>query len=174
MSLYSYKGSEPTSLPNKITLSNGKSRTDSSSFSAEELKDAGFTGPYTVPSFDQEYQKLSWNSESLSYVVTDISDDVLWENIKKERNRLLSESDWTMAADTPGEINLIEWTKYRQRLRDLTESYSSPKEVVFPFKPDQVEEHELEEVTEGRLRWRVQDLEAKVKELEEKIDKLST
>ena len=45
-------------------------------------------------------------------------------------------------ADTPGEINLIEWTKYRQRLRDLTESYSSPKEVVFPFKPDQVEEHE--------------------------------
>ena len=46
--------------------------------------------------------------------------------------------------------------------------------VVFPFKPDQVEEHELEEVTEGRLRWRVQDLEAKVKELEEKIDKLST
>ena len=32
----------------------------------------------------------------------------------------------------------------------------------------------LEEVTEGRLRWRVQDLEAKVKELEEKIDKLST
>ena len=63
-------------------------------------------------------------------------------------------------ADTPGEINLIEWTKYRQRLRDLTESYSSPKEVVFPFKPDQVEEHEVvEEVTEGRLRWRVQDLE---------------
>ena len=96
MSLYSYKGSEPTSLPNKITLSNGKSRTDSSSFSDEELKDAGFTGPYTVPSFDQEYQKLSWNSESLSYVVTDIPDDVLWENIKKERNRLLSESDWTM------------------------------------------------------------------------------
>ena len=55
--LYSYQGQEPQILPHRISLSDGRSRTDASSFTDEELNDAGITGPYTRPEYNQEYQR---------------------------------------------------------------------------------------------------------------------
>lgn len=158
--LYSYQGQEPAPLPEKILLSDGRKRTDISTFTAKEIKDAGFTGPYTVPSFDQEYQRISWDSTNLSFVVEDISDEVLWERIRAERNRLLSSCDWTMVADAPGELNLKEWEKYRQRLRDLPSLYSNPKDAIFPTIPtDPSYVPELEPNVEPKIRWRIEDIE---------------
>ena len=41
--LYSYQGQEPKILPFRITLSNGQTRTDPSTFTPEEIADAGYT-----------------------------------------------------------------------------------------------------------------------------------
>tara|TARA_B100000035_G_C20933522_1_gene524140 strand:+ start:606 stop:986 length:381 start_codon:yes stop_codon:yes gene_type:complete len=57
-----------------------------------------------------------------------------WEEVRTERNRLLTESDWTQNQDVP-ETTRNAWTTYRQTLRDIPSTYSSPEEVVWPTKP---------------------------------------
>lgn len=60
--------------------------------------------------------------------------EVTWEQVKKERNALLLESDWTQLPDVVLS-NKDEWKIYRQQLRELTTNFLNPKEVVFPEKP---------------------------------------
>lgn len=52
--------------------------------------------------------------------------------LREERNRLLAETDWWASSDL---TMTAEQTAYRQALRDITETYSSLDDVVFPEKP---------------------------------------
>ena len=56
-----------------------------------------------------------------------------WAQMRKHRNRLLVESDWTQGEDVPSDIK-TPWAKYRKELRDITKA-SSTSEVVWPTKP---------------------------------------
>lgn len=60
--------------------------------------------------------------------------------IKKHRNFLLQESDWTQMPDSPlSDSKKAEWATYRQQLRDLPSSYTDDDDlnsIVFPTKPD--------------------------------------
>jgi hypothetical protein len=59
-----------------------------------------------------------------------------WEPIRQERNRLLAETDWVIIKAKETGTNLSSaWKTYRQSLRDITTTFSSPEEVVFPDKP---------------------------------------
>ena len=58
--LYSYRQQRPEPLPFRIRLSNGFTRTEPASFSAEEIADAGYVGPYTEPVYDSATEQLSW------------------------------------------------------------------------------------------------------------------
>lgn len=173
--LYSYQGQEPRPLPHEIFYTESWGGTNFrqgvESFTDEEIQRAGYTGPYTRPEYNQEYQRRHWNSETLSYVIEDKTDEEIWESIRRERNRLLAESDWTMAVDIPGEINLPEWEKYRQRLRDLPTTFSDPKKVIWPESPDKATHFDLEPVVEPRLRWRIGDLETAMAKLEYRVYK---
>ena len=173
--LYSYQGQAPAPLPEKILLSDGRKRTDVSSFTVKEIKDAGFTGPYEVPVFNQEYQRISWNSETLSFDLTDVSDEELWDRVRKERNRLLLESDWTMAADAPQTLNFHEYEMYRQRLRDITQSVEDPKNVIWPESPEGKSDDEFDQprIHESRILWRVRDIEDILKEIQSSVLALS-
>jgi hypothetical protein len=52
------------------------------------------------------------------------------------RNALLSESDWSQVSDNSlSEIQREQWRQYRQELRDITDSVSNPKHIVFPDLP---------------------------------------
>ena len=54
------------------------------------------------------------------------------KELREERNRRIAETDWWASSDlamTP------EQTAYRQALRDITNTYSSLEEVVWPTKP---------------------------------------
>jgi len=57
-----------------------------------------------------------------------------WGMIRKTRNKLLSQSDYTQMPDWPG--NKTAWAEYRQALRDITTSFSDPNEVVWPKAPN--------------------------------------
>jgi len=60
-----------------------------------------------------------------------------WRKIRKERNKLLKDSDYMILADAPvDETQKQEWTTYRQVLRDIPQDYDSPDEVVYPDKPE--------------------------------------
>ena len=57
------------------------------------------------------------------------------EKIRAERNRLLSESDWTQANDSPlSETERKKWRVYRQALRDMPSQTNFPHSVAWPEK----------------------------------------
>ena len=58
-----------------------------------------------------------------------------WDQIRSQRNHLLSQTDWIFAPDVTLK-NKEAWLTYRQALRDLPQSFSSPEEVVWPNKPE--------------------------------------
>ena len=65
---YSYKGQYPTSLPERIRLSNGSTRTDSSTFTAEEITNAGYIAAGNAPSYNASTQKVIWNGTAWEVV----------------------------------------------------------------------------------------------------------
>ena len=75
MNLYSYKNQEPSLLPFRVILDSGETRTSLSELSSEELNELGFNGPITVPTFNEETQKLSWNETE--YLVVDYTQEEL-------------------------------------------------------------------------------------------------
>ena len=62
-----------------------------------------------------------------------------WTQIRAERDRLLTESDWTQANDTPlASGKVTEWGTYRTSLRDLPSDQSSKtkySDITWPTKP---------------------------------------
>lgn len=58
--LYSLHGARPKPLPFRITLPNGFTRTDPSTFTEDEIHAAGFTGPYAPPPYDMATEQLGW------------------------------------------------------------------------------------------------------------------
>jgi len=62
--------------------------------------------------------------------------DQMWENVRNERNTMLSECDWTQLPDSPlTEEKKAEWITYRQSLRDIT-LQQDPFNIVWPTKPE--------------------------------------
>ena len=56
-----------------------------------------------------------------------------WIVVRKKRDTLLVECDWTQGADVPNSIK-SSWTTYRQSLRDVP-SQSDPDNITWPTKP---------------------------------------
>jgi len=61
---------------------------------------------------------------------------ITWDIIRTNRNALLAQSDWTQLSDAPLTTEQkAAWAEYRQALRDLPETYTTPDEVVYPTPP---------------------------------------
>ena len=56
------------------------------------------------------------------------------EEIRTERDRLLTASDWTQVADAP--VDQAAWATYRQALRNIPQQATFPHSVVWPVKPE--------------------------------------
>tara|TARA_B100001939_G_C16850120_1_gene577048 strand:+ start:188 stop:568 length:381 start_codon:yes stop_codon:yes gene_type:complete len=55
--------------------------------------------------------------------------------VRKERNLRLQETDWTQNRDVTLS-NDADWKTYRQALRDITKDYKSLEDVKWPEKPE--------------------------------------
>lgn len=55
--------------------------------------------------------------------------------VRAERNRLLTESDWTQAKDVPDAVS-AKWAPYRQALRDVPQQPGFPDNIQWPDKPE--------------------------------------
>ena len=63
--------------------------------------------------------------------------EMLNERNRETRNELLAASDWTQANDSPlTTAQKTKWKTYRQALRDITNTYKSIENVVWPTKPE--------------------------------------
>lgn len=56
-------------------------------------------------------------------------------NLRRVRNQLIAETDWTQFEDISKETR-DKWKPYRQALRDITNTYSSLNNVVWPTAPE--------------------------------------
>lgn len=90
MKLYSKNGSYPEPIPFRIKLSNGLTRTDPSSFTEEEINDAGYIEVSNPPSITSE-QVLEWNFLNLEWIVRNVSEQEI-NNLKQLRLNYITES----------------------------------------------------------------------------------
>jgi len=90
--------------------------------------------------YQEIFEALNSQNKEISFEFGDLvlvekpKKDITWDQIKKERNALLLESDWTQLLDV-NLPNKEEWKVYRQQLREITTNFSNPNEVIFPPKP---------------------------------------
>jgi len=55
--------------------------------------------------------------------------------VRAERDRLLTTTDWTQVADAP--VVSLEWQPYRQALRDVPQQSGFPDSVEWPTPPNE-------------------------------------
>lgn len=135
--MYSYKSEYPIQLlPERIRLSNGLTRTNSFTFTEEEIIDAGYI-KVSDPPTPNMFQKVSWNGTN--WVLENLNEsekqDLIktqWKIIRQERNTLLSNTDWIIVKNLEhGEPIPQNFVKYRQDLRDIT-LQPDPFNIVWP------------------------------------------
>ena len=87
--LYSLNGNYPQPLPFRIRLSDGSTRTDPSTFTSEEIIDAGYMQVADEP-IPTDTQIVSWSSETLSWIVRDKTPEELQAELNGAKNDRLS------------------------------------------------------------------------------------
>lgn len=147
--LYSHNNQFPQPLPERIRLSSGLTRTDSSTFTEEEIADAGYVPAGENPSFNDDTEKVIWNGSAWEVVaLTDaeiaFKTDSLWKEIRDARNEKIKEIEWRVfryhsevrlgITTTTDDISKLD--TYIQELRDITTSKSNPLDVTWPVTPD--------------------------------------
>jgi len=91
---------------------------------------------------DNDLRTLTWeesngqpkpDKDTLDAAWPSVRDALAWDEVRRERDRLLAASDWTQVADAP--VDTAVWAAYRQALRDVPQDYASPDDVVWPTPP---------------------------------------
>lgn len=144
--LYSFNGEYPIdTLPHRIRLSDGSTRTDSSTFTNEELVDAGYVEVSNPPDFNQETHKLVWSGAEWQTVLLTESEisarnEQRWRDIRLTRDQRIQRIEWrimryqseTRQGITTTTDNISDLDTYIQALRDITSTTTNPLEVVWP------------------------------------------
>jgi len=149
--LYSINGEYPIdTLPHRIRLSDGSTRTDSSTFTADELSSAGITTVSYPPEYNADTHKLTWDNNDVEWEVIALTaeeladlNDLAWQGIREERDVMIKEVEWRVfrylseerAGITTHTDNISDLDTYMQKLRDIPETYSNPDDVVWPTPP---------------------------------------
>lgn len=89
------------------------------------------------PSDDGTYENINWvddreqpSAEIVAAKLEELKSQESLYFIRKERNKLLAETDWTAGDDVPQSIKDI-YRPYRQALRNIT----NQENIEFPTKP---------------------------------------
>ena len=139
MKMYSHKGAYPNFLPNRIRLSNGEIRTDVSTFTEEELSDAGYVEAPDSPFYEYP-NRLDWIDDR--WVVREPNETEIaqkWDEVKKRCETLLFETDYKVVKAYEQQVPVEpEWVQYRQSLRDIHNKvgYDSPWFINWPTPPN--------------------------------------
>jgi hypothetical protein len=144
--LYSQNGQHPTTLPFRIVLSNGRTRTDPSTFTTEEIADAGYFAVEHPPQVDYP-NKLEWTgTEWIVRPPNDIETLQRIQQIQQQCKQILFDTDYKVikAVEQGTPIDPVIAT-YRQQLRDLYNNVVDPWNVVVPTLENPQEELEPNE-----------------------------
>jgi len=89
-----------------------------------------------------EPNKYKWNGSEVVAHSISYTPGKNTQLVREERNRRLSQSDWTQVPDSPlSDSKKAEWATYRQELRDMMTSYTDTESntvnaITWPTPPD--------------------------------------
>lgn len=85
---------------------------------------------------EEEGVSIGWSYVDGVFAAPEEDLDYLWGEVRRERDELLTKSDWVVikAKETGSNIPSA-WKTYRQSLRDLTSTFDHPDNVEFPDPP---------------------------------------
>lgn len=144
MTMYSLNKAVPVdSLPERLRLSDNSTRTDSTTFTSEELTDAGWVEVADEPTVDgkthkviwtgEEWQTVALNADELQVVKVSTLDALL-----KQRDQEIEEFEWRIhryhSFERQGKEqidNITELDRHMQALRDCIDR-DDPDATVFP------------------------------------------
>ena len=88
----------------------------------------------SIMSTDQTKWQITW--AQIEVEMEKLKTELPLQEIRIERNHRLTNTDWvvTKATETSTPVP-YEWRQYRQALRDITKTATSPDDVVWPTKP---------------------------------------
>jgi hypothetical protein len=58
-----------------------------------------------------------------------------WDLVRKRRNSILKATDWTVLPDSTPEHGREAWIDYRKKLRDVTDTFNDPENIIWPEPP---------------------------------------
>tara|TARA_B100001287_G_scaffold270237_1_gene268743 strand:+ start:954 stop:1358 length:405 start_codon:yes stop_codon:yes gene_type:complete len=122
--------------PNCQFVLRGAEPTDAISFNAAfslvvGVDEANDTAILSDDPDDWEEAGITWGTVKTKLI--ELNEQEPMKLLREERNRRIAETDWWASSDL---IMSAERTAYRQALRDITKTYSSLDEVVWPNKPE--------------------------------------
>ena len=82
--------------------------------------------------YDPENLPVTWEEYKLKR--DEVLSQLPLKDLRAERNKRIAETDWTQHDDVPIETK-NKWKQYRQALREITDTYTSLEDVVWPVKP---------------------------------------
>ena len=140
MALYSLNGKYPQALPERIRLSNGQTRSDSSTFTAEEIADAGYVA-VVKPPYKSITHTLDWDGTNFtSRLYNDVEIDNKWVEVRDNRDQILNridemhgvtiDVDTYKSAETTAELS-DDQKAAKQALRDITDQ-DNPFDISWP------------------------------------------
>ena len=77
---------------------------------------------------------IQGRNDVAEYVEPPVDPKALTAEARTQRNRLLSQTDYTQLADSPRDKQ--PWAVYRQALRDVTDQVGFPETIVWPVAPE--------------------------------------
>ena len=148
MALYSFKGAYPTQLPNRTKLRDGFTKTARSTFTAEDIAEAGWIAVEDPPIADYP-NKLEWNNSAWAVRPPNEAETAFrWQAVRDECEKRLFDTDYKVikAVETGEPLDPV-IAQYRQELRDLYNNVNDvdPWAVQYPVPQYSVDEENSSE-----------------------------
>lgn len=108
----------------------------------DELQAAGLTPQHVEGRDDDIWITVEPSDEAAVTTVVEAHDGsaslslTQWRMVRKNRNRLLRDSDWIAVTDSQlSDANQTSWQEYRQNLRDVPQNQNDPENITWPDAP---------------------------------------
>ena len=140
--MYSYNNEYPIKdLPHRIRLSNGMTKTDSSTFTEEDITYAGYRYIEEPPSYDSLRERLEWIIEDGigKWNIAQVTNEHKWQEIRNQRDKIMNDFEWKIlrynreaALVLPfTDSDILSMHQYMQSLADITKQ-EDPWNIVWP------------------------------------------
>jgi hypothetical protein len=97
----------------------------------EEIEGKWYTKHVLGPVFADNEEATAAEQEAAYKAMKDAEQA---KSVRVDRNKRLSDSDWTQVADAP--VDQAAWATYRQQLRDISSQVEFPWTVQWPAQPE--------------------------------------